>query len=320
MKNEPTIVAHGDFDGMVSAAIVSIWCGIDRFAYAGPESVRRLDLDAEDIVCDLPHPMRPVRAWFDHHQMNIEEAKNLGLALGEGAAWDAPSAARVAYDHLKDKASYPDFMEETVAAGDRVDSMDYASVEEWRAESPENTLNRTIFLPGEGLRDARPFLIRLTRAFREMPLTKICEMPEVIERYHRYVMHADKAHEMIARLGQSMVGGRVLLLDFSEMKVPPAFSRNETYVVYPDVEFVLSVNPIFENHRKTNDLRISMSKNPFIRHEGGLDLAALFERLGVGGGHPSAVGGRITSESKEARQRALREVLAEIEEAVTSEG
>ena len=70
----PQIIAHGDFDGIVSAALAGLWSGIALFFYTGPESVRRIEMTARDIVCDLPHPMRDIRAWFDHHASNLAEA------------------------------------------------------------------------------------------------------------------------------------------------------------------------------------------------------------------------------------------------------
>ncbi len=312
--DQPSIVTHGDFDGLVSAAIVSLWSGIDFFVFAGPDSIRRLELAPEDVVCDLPHPMRSVRAWFDHHAGNIEEAAELNLDAGQGAAWEAPSAARVAFEHLKKEVAFPPFMEDTVRAGDRVDTMDYASVEEWLAETPENVINGTIFLPGEDLSAARPYMLWLTRTFREMSLEKIVEFPQVKERHLRSVEHAKRSREIVARSGEKIAEGRILLLDFSQMKVPPRFSRNYAYVVFPEIRAVLTVNPVFQAKRRTNDLRLSMAVNPFVGGEdtASPDVAAMFENMGIGGGHPSAAGGKITADSKAERLRKLKEVLAEI--------
>ena len=117
----PQIIAHGDFDGIVSAALAGLWSGIALFFYTGPESVRRIEMTARDIVCDLPHPMRDIRAWFDHHASNIEEARATGWSAGEGAAHEAPSAARVIFEHLKDRVEFPEFAAATVVATDHLD-------------------------------------------------------------------------------------------------------------------------------------------------------------------------------------------------------
>ena len=169
------IVTHGDFDGIVSAALVGIWTQLRFVFFTGPENVRRTQIGPKDIVCDLPHPAREVRAWFDHHAGNIEEAKVMGWSVGEGAAIEAPSAARVIFDHLKDTTVFPDFIEQTVVATDRVDTMDYPTIEAWLADDPENVINSTIFLPGEEIRQARRYLQRMVHMIQNRPLADIAD-------------------------------------------------------------------------------------------------------------------------------------------------
>lgn len=313
MSNGPQIVSHGDFDGIVSSSLVGLWTKITFVFFTGPETVRGNQMGPKDVVCDLPHPAREVRAWFDHHPGNIEEARAMGWSAGEGAAYEAPSAARVIFDHLKDKTTFPPFMAQTVEAADRVDSMAYATIDEWLAETPENIVNNTIFLPGEELREARRYLWRLVTILQEHSLEEVVDFPEVLERHQRTQEHAHRAAETIAKVGTLAAGGEICVLDFSEMKVTPRFSKNLAYTVFPQASAVLSISPVVMGGRRTNDLRLSLSLNPFL---GGRNMfhncAAILDQLQLGGGHAAAAGGKITSASKEERLREKARVVEDI--------
>jgi len=308
------ILAHGDFDGIVSAALVGLWTGIDFVFFTGPESLRRNTIGVQDIVCDLPHPGVECRAWFDHHQSNIEEAEEMGWSVGEGAAYEAPSAARVIFDHLKDRVAFPSFMADTIVATDRVDTMDYATIDDWLAETAENILNSTIFLSGEDMQQARRYMWRLITMIQEKPLYEVADNPEVIERYQRSQEHARRASETIERVGQLVAGGEICLLDFSEMKVAPRFSKNLAYIVHPEATAVLQIASVVQGGRKTNDLRLSLSLNPFLQQPTTKhNVAEIMEKLELGGGHPAAAGGKLAASSKDERLKLKAQVITDIE-------
>jgi len=302
--SQTQIVTHGDFDGIVSAALVGIWSRLRFVFFTGPENVRRTQIGPKAIVCALPHPAREVRAWFDHHAGNIEEAKAMGWSAGEGAAFEAPSAARVIYEHLKATAAFPDFIEQTVRATDRVDSMDYPNIEAWLAEDPENVINATIFLPGEDITKARRYLQRLVHMIQNRPLSDVAEHGEVRDRYKLQQEHGQRALETIERVGRLVAQDEICVIDFSEMKVTPRFSKNLAYQVFPGVYAVIMITPVVQGGRRTNDLRLSFSLNPFIDQTlADHSCAAIFDALELGGGHAAAAGGKIHAESKDDRQR-----------------
>lgn len=313
MENEQ-IITHGDFDGIVSAALIELWCGIEQVFFTGPESIRRVSVSPADIVCDLPHPAVNVRAWFDHHPGNIEEAKQMGWSVGEGAAIEAPSAARVIFDHLNKIVPYPDFIIETVEATDIVDTMNYDSIEQWLEESPHNVLNETIFLPGETLQVARRYLSYLVFEIQRHPLSELADDQQVQGRFRQSREHAKRATETIRRVGKMIARDKICLLDFSEMKVAPRFSKNLAYAVFPESEAVLSILPVMEHGRKSNDLKLSLSLNPFRRSVDEVhDSAAVFDQLDIGGGHPAAAGGKLNAHSKAERLKLKSNFLDDLD-------
>lgn len=308
------IVTHGDFDGIVSAALVGLWTGIESVFFTGPESIRRANIGPVDIVCDLPHPAVTVRAWFDHHPGNIEEAQQMGWSVGEGAAVAAPSAARVIYEHLKMTVPFPEFLAETVDATDIVDTMGYDSIEQWLEPTPYNVINETIFLPGESLSQARRYLYELVVKSQKYPLEELVGDPQVQMRYRQSQDHAKRATETIKRAGKMIADEKICLLDFSEMKVAPRFSKNLAYTVFPKSEAVLSVLPVMERGRKSNNLKVSLSLNPFLKSaEQAHDCAALFDQLDIGGGHPGAAGGKLNAHSKADRLKLKAKLFEDLD-------
>ena len=62
------IITHGDFDGVVSAAICSYALRVDKVMFAGPSTITKslISISDRDIVCDLPYPLE-CGLWFDHN-------------------------------------------------------------------------------------------------------------------------------------------------------------------------------------------------------------------------------------------------------------
>ena len=151
MKSEITltrIVTHDDLDGVVSAALLSLSLGIDHFFFTGPVSVQngKTPTTERDVVCDLPCPVR-VGMWFDHHSGNLQDLNLRGIDPGDvpGRFAPEPSCARVIHDYFQGKVDFPEFIGETVAGTDRVDSFDYRTMEEWQEPTPDRRLSDSIY-------------------------------------------------------------------------------------------------------------------------------------------------------------------------------
>ena len=92
------IITHGDFDGIVCAALCSLLEDCSRFVFAGPNTITRseISIGSSDIVCDLPYPLE-CGLWFDHHSGNREAVKLRGIDPDSiaGRFDPQPSCARV---------------------------------------------------------------------------------------------------------------------------------------------------------------------------------------------------------------------------------
>ncbi len=189
MSEYEKIVTHNDFDGVVSAAIVSKALGVDRFVFAGPRTIAesRITITKNDVVCDLPYPLE-CGLWFDHHEGNLEELKYRGIDPASVPGRFAPldSCARVVYEYFEPQVDLPEFFAATVDEADVLDSFKFSSVEDWRRETPGKVVDGAIKGQEGKPRERDAFLRELVRLLRDYPLTEVAAREDIREAYERY--------------------------------------------------------------------------------------------------------------------------------------
>jgi hypothetical protein len=315
------IVTHGDFDGLVSAAICSRAEGVERFVFTGPNSIERseISIDERDIVCDLPYPLE-CGVWFDHHPGNLEALKLRGVDPGsiEGRFEERPSCARVVFEFYGSKSGYshPPHFAGTVDEADRIDSFDYRSIEEWREESPGKLVDMSLKAYFPGPREQTKYLSHLVPLLRDHPLGEIVQEPAVAANIERYRTEEARMSEFIGRsitfLPQD--GGReIIVLDFTHHKRRPRVIKNLAYLHHPQALAVLTLNPLFRGGVKTNDFSVSMSLSMNLTgREHGKDIGEMMRTLGIGDGHIGAAAGKVRCATKEEMLRMKERMLSRI--------
>ena len=100
------LVTRSDFDGLVCAVLLKRLDIIEEILFVHPKDVQDgvVELSARDITTNLPYDPRPY-VVFDHHAS--ETLRNAHLADNHVIDPAAPSAARVVYDHLGGKETFP---------------------------------------------------------------------------------------------------------------------------------------------------------------------------------------------------------------------
>jgi oligoribonuclease NrnB/cAMP/cGMP phosphodiesterase (DHH superfamily) len=299
------IVTHDDLDGVVSAAIVSFATGIDRFFFAGPVAIQngRIPTSESDIVCDLPCPMR-VGMWFDHHPGNLADLRlrEIDPETVPGRFDAAPSCARVVYEYFRTETEFPQFMADTVAGTDRVDSFDYSTMEEWREPTVERKLSDSIFAAYSDKKGLHDFLGRMVRLLRERSMAEVLEVPEVLEKVETYARMEEKSLILIGQdtsFHELDTEREVVVLDLTRHNRKPEIIRNAAFIRYPEALAVLMVGNTFQRGKKTTDLSFSMSLSFLMNtREHEKDVGEIMRELNIGDGHPGAAGGRIDCRSK----------------------
>ena len=299
------VVADGDLDGLLSAAILKrVWNDAEvRFSH--PAEIRRGDVDEfiheKTAVVDLPfHPNCGLH--IDHHLTNKPTELQLLEADERGCKiiWDsALSAARVCFDTFREIVDLAD-IEQWM---DMVDKLDGGKI-----SREEFLSNHPIVWIGRIMDASEPELCALL-------LTEITggASPDAL-------MHVEEIHEKVrmakdefSRL-QSMVDGCSEIVDrMAIVRLDGKGVRTNGYLITAhfgelcDACIIVHGNAAPSEHQWP--LSASFYSNSFLHKEGGLfDLTTLATAFDVdGGGHANACGCRIQplSSAGEVEHRAV---------------
>lgn len=299
------IVTHDDLDGVVSAAIVSLATGIERCYFTGPVTIYegRAQTTEEDIVCDLPCPVR-YGMWFDHHSGNLADIELRGLDVEEipGKFSPAASCARVVYEYYRDQVQFPSFMEDTVARTDRVDSFDYSTMEQWREPLPERFLADSIIAAFKTGRNYHTYLKKLVSLFKEYPMEEVLfdeDVKTAVDSFKDLEKRSLKLIEQDTRFHDEDTDHEIAIVDLTHHNRKPDILRNLAFILYPESLAVLLIQNNFKSGRKTNDLVFSMSLSFLMNaREHSKDVGEIMRSMNLGDGHPGAGSGRLSCSSK----------------------
>jgi hypothetical protein len=321
------IVTHNDFDGVVSAALVSRAEGVDRFLFAGPRTIAesRLTITAEDIVCDLPYPLE-CGLWFDHHEGNLEELKYRGIEPGSlpGRFALLDSCARVVYEYYRERVDFPEFYEQAVAEADLLDSFRFSSVEEWRRPTPGKIVDAAIKAQEGAPPQREAFLRWLVRKVRDFPLEEVAASPEIASAYEEYHQQEEEMLEIIRRqaaFAPEDPDREIIVLDFTSYPRQPRVIKKLAFLIYPEAKAVVEIRNLFRGGLKTTDLSVSMSLGISLAgREHRKNVGEIMRRLNIGDGHGGGGAGTVYCASKAEMLREKDRILGAIVSLWRSQG
>jgi nanoRNase/pAp phosphatase (c-di-AMP/oligoRNAs hydrolase) len=229
------LVTRSDFDGLVCAVLLEQLGLVQDILFVHPKDVQdgKVEIGPGDITTNLPYAPG-AHLVFDHH--HSETLRNASIAANHIIDPDAPSAARVVYDHYGGAGRFPDVSPELMRAVDQADSAQY-SLEEVLAPTGWVLLN---FLMDSrtGLGRFRDFrisnyqlMLQLIEACQRHHIDEILQLPDVKERvdlYHR------QTEAFVAQLQRcSTVRGSVVVVDLRGEEVIHAGNRFMVYALFP---------------------------------------------------------------------------------------
>ena len=317
--NIERVVADGDLDGLLSAAIVRrVWRDVPvRFSH--PAEVRRGGVDEwmtrETAVLDLPfHPLCGLH--IDHHLTNKPTPAQQAAAAKDGCniVWDdALSAARVCFNTFQESVNLDDI--ETWM--DMVDKLDGGKIsrEEFLSDDPIVWIGRTI--------DATDHLYCQTLLQHIVDgdgPNDLLKLPIVSEK-------VTQSKDEFRRL-QSMLEGCTKIVDrIAIVRLEDKGIRTNGYLVTAHFGDKCDACMIIHGYSEIGGeedgkwpLSASFYSNSFLHETGGLfDLTRLATAFDIdGGGHANACGCRIQALSKSLlkQERAVR--MEDIERNITA--
>ncbi len=245
---------------------------------------------------------------FDHHSSEVSRVG--GKPDNHIIDPDAPSAARVVYDHYGGKDKFPNVSDDMMEAVDKGDSAQFS--EDEILNSKGWALLNYLMDARTGLGRFREFrvsnynlMMQLIDYCRDHTVDEILALPDVVERVDLYNEHLEPSKEQIKRC--ATVHGNLVVLDLREEETIYASNRFMIYALFPETNISIHVlwglnklNTVFATGKSITN-RTSKT-----------DIGELMLKYG-GGGHENA--GTCQIENDDAER-----VLGELTEQITADG
>jgi nanoRNase/pAp phosphatase (c-di-AMP/oligoRNAs hydrolase) len=277
------LVTRSDFDGLVCAVLLKELGHIDEILFVHPKDVQdgAVDITDNDILTNLPYDPR-AHLVFDHH---LSETRRTGEHDNHVIDPDAPSAARVVFDHYGAEGTFGDRHDEMMQAVDRADSAQY-DVEE--ILDPQGwTLMNFLMDARTGLGRFRQFrisnydlMMKLIDYCAAHTVEEILALPDVDERVTLYREQAEAFAAQLKRVGK--VIGDVVVLDLREEETIHAGNRFMIYAVFPQSN--VSVHVLWGKQKQNTVLAVGKS---IVDRSSPADIGSLMLSYD-GGGHRNA--------------------------------
>jgi nanoRNase/pAp phosphatase (c-di-AMP/oligoRNAs hydrolase) len=237
------LVTRSDFDGLVCAVLLNELDLIDEITFVHPKDMQdgKVPITARDITTNLPY-VPGAHLVFDHHAS--ETIRNGNRRANHIIDPDAPSAARVLYNHYGGRSAFPKVSPEMMAAVDKADSAQFTREE--ILEPRGWVLLNYLMDSRTGLGRFRDFkisnyalMMELIKHCRDLSIDQILALPDVKERVDLYFEHASRAKEQIKRC--TTVHRNLAVLDLRGEETIWAVNRFMIYALFPRTNISIHV-------------------------------------------------------------------------------
>lgn len=237
MSDKYRLVTRSDFDGLVCAVLLKELNLINDIKFVHPKDMQdgKIEINATDITTNLPY-VAGAHLVFDHHVS--ESLRNSGNQPANYILEpDAPSAARVVYNHFGGEKAFPNISKDMMDAVDKSDSAQFSREEilfpkEW-------VLLNYIMDARTGLGRFKDFrvsnyelMMLLIDYCKNHSIAEILEMPDVKERVDLYFEHQRNSLLQLEKCAS--VKKNVIVLDLRYEETIYAGNRFMIYALYPE--------------------------------------------------------------------------------------
>jgi nanoRNase/pAp phosphatase (c-di-AMP/oligoRNAs hydrolase) len=304
MSEKYRLVTRSDFDGLVCAVLLKELDMIDDILFVHPKDMQdgKISITDRDITTNLPY-VEGCHLAFDHHLSEVirnDKRKN-HIIIPE-----APSAARVVYDHYGGKAAFPNVSDAIMEAVDKGDSAQFSRNE---ILNPDGWVLMNFLMDARtGLGRFRNFTISNYQLMMQLidycrchEIDDILRLPDVMERVELYREHEAKAKAQIQRC--STVHDNLVVLDLRDEETIYATNRFMIYALFPQCN--ISIHVMWGLKKQNTVFAIGKSILDRGSNTNVGELCLSYE----GGGHTAA--GTCQVDNGDA-QRVFKELVAKI--------
>ena len=236
------LITRSDFDGLVCAVLLKDLDLIDDIKFVHPKDMQdgKIQVTENDITTNLPY-VPGVHLSFDHH---ASETIRNEVKFNHVIDPNAPSAARVVFDHYGGAKQFGTRFDAMMEAVDKGDSAQFSRDE---ILNPEGWVLLNYLMDSRtGLGRFREFrvsnyqlMMDLIDYCRTHGIDDILKLPDVVERVELYFDHAVKAKEQLQRC--TTVHGNVAVLDLRNEETIYAVNRFMIYALFPDTNISIHI-------------------------------------------------------------------------------
>jgi nanoRNase/pAp phosphatase (c-di-AMP/oligoRNAs hydrolase) len=304
------LVTRSDFDGLACAVLLKELDLIDDIKFVHPKDMQdgNVEISGDDITTNLPY-VPGCHLAFDHH---LSETIRRGGSEPENHIIDpdAPSAARVVFDHYGGKATFPNVDDELMVAVDKSDAAQFSRDEILDPKGWD--LMNFLMDSRTGLDSFREFrisnydlMMQLIDYCREHTIADILKLPDVEERVSIYMEHEAQFKAQLERC--ATVNDNLVVLDLREEETIFAGNRFVIYAVFPQCN--ISIHVLWGLKQQNTVFAIGKSILDRSSQTNVGELCLAYD----GGGHVAA--GTCQIENDKAA-----DVLSELVEKITADG
>lgn len=261
MNKNFRLVTRSDFDGLVCAVLLTELELVDEILFVHPKDMQdgKIAITERDITANLPY-VPGCRLSFDHHDSETWRVE--GHPANHILFPDAPSSARVVYDHYGARSAFPRVSEGMMAAVDKAGRLQF-STDEILEPSGWNLLN-FIMDSRTGLGRFRDFRISNYALMMDLighcrrygdDIGSILALPDVNERSELYFKHQIKAKKQIQSCSE--VFWNVATLDLREEG--PIFAVNRFMICATRPETNVSIHAMQGLHKQNTVFAVGKS-------------------------------------------------------------
>ncbi|EKO3636923.1 exopolyphosphatase [Vibrio metschnikovii] len=299
------LVTRSDFDGLVCAVLLKQLELIDEIKFVHPKDMQDglIEITEHDIVTNLPY-VKEAHMVFDHHLS--ETIRNQGARPNHVIDPNAPSAARVVWDHYGGESVFPERWIEMMAAVDKGDSAQFTRDEVLDSQG-WNLLN-FLMDARTGLGRFKEFrvsnynlMMNLIENCRTQSIEQILALPDVQERVELYREHEVKFKQQIQRCGK--VYRNLVLLDLTNEEVIYAGNRFIIYALFPHCN--ISIHKMWGFQQQ--NIVFATGKSIFDRSSK-TNVGALMLKYGGGGHHAAGTCQIPLSEADRVQEELIKQI------------
>lgn len=300
------LVTRSDFDGLVCAVLLRHLDMIDDIKFVHPKDVQDgvVEVTENDILTNLPYAPGAYMV-FDHH--HSETLRNEGNLSNHVIDPDAPSAARVIYEHFGGRDRFPKVSDELMHAVDQADSAAYSFDDILHPKGW--TLLNFLMDSRTGLGRFREFRISNYQLMMQLidsciehnDVNEILALPDVKERADLYREQSDKFIVQLRRVGR--LDGDVVIVDLRDEEVIHAGNRFMVYALF--IQARVSVHVLWGRQKLNTVFACGKS---ILDRSSPVDIGEVMLRYG-GGGHVAAGTCQVPHEDADCVEREIVQLL-----------